>query len=322
MRMNETGFSLVEILVAMAVSVFLLAGIYATYIANKKTFAYQEGMARLQENIRMALYQLNHDIRMAGYIGCPNWRDINIHSGEDTLFSESTMIVGWHNNRSTASISLPSLIQQRAVVSSDILLIQEMEPDTTDITQVDKNQIKITGKTHFKENENIIIANCHHVDLTQINNIIYHKPYTFLTVTSNLQNANYAQTAQAGKFLTLYYYIGKTNRKNSAGNFIYALYQQENGSTKPAEIVEGVENMHLYFGVLAADHSQLNYFTADTVSDWTQIYSVKVVLLFDSIESVSDRSQGYEFDHHYYPPIDRRLRKEIDITIALRERLP
>ncbi len=69
-RSGEVGFSLVELMVAVAISVFLLLGISYIYVGSKQTFRNQEALARMQENARLAFEYLSQDLRMAGYFGC------------------------------------------------------------------------------------------------------------------------------------------------------------------------------------------------------------------------------------------------------------
>lgn len=66
----ERGFSLVELMVALAISVFLLLGISYIYVGSKNTFRNEEALARMQENGRLAFEYLTQDLRMAGYFGC------------------------------------------------------------------------------------------------------------------------------------------------------------------------------------------------------------------------------------------------------------
>ena len=69
-KTNAKGFTLVEILIAMMIGLFLLAGVLQIFINSKQSYRMQEALARLQESGRFALDFLDRDIRMAGYRGC------------------------------------------------------------------------------------------------------------------------------------------------------------------------------------------------------------------------------------------------------------
>lgn len=61
------GFTLVEILVAMVISLFLIGGVVQLFIQNKTSYKLQEGIARAQENGRLSLYFIEKNARRAGY---------------------------------------------------------------------------------------------------------------------------------------------------------------------------------------------------------------------------------------------------------------
>jgi len=66
---RQSGFTIVELLIALGLGLFLSAGIVALYIQSKNTFWQDEELARLQENGRYALQLLLRESRMAGFVG-------------------------------------------------------------------------------------------------------------------------------------------------------------------------------------------------------------------------------------------------------------
>ena len=67
----QTGLSLVELMIAMAISVTLLAGITQIVIANKDTYSFQQSQSINQENSRFAYYFIDQILSKAGYITAP-----------------------------------------------------------------------------------------------------------------------------------------------------------------------------------------------------------------------------------------------------------
>jgi type IV pilus assembly protein PilW len=63
----QRGFTLVEILVAMAIGLVMIAGILQVSAANRESSRLQRNMGFVQENIRSAMELLARDIRQAGY---------------------------------------------------------------------------------------------------------------------------------------------------------------------------------------------------------------------------------------------------------------
>ena len=68
----QAGFSLLEVLVAMALGLLLMAGIITLFSGISGTNKVQNGLARLQENGRFALMRMETDLRMAGGQFCSN----------------------------------------------------------------------------------------------------------------------------------------------------------------------------------------------------------------------------------------------------------
>ena len=69
LRVRDRGLSLVELMVAMVISLVLLAGVMQIYLYSKKNYLIQDSLARLQENGRYAMDLLSRDLRLAGYFG-------------------------------------------------------------------------------------------------------------------------------------------------------------------------------------------------------------------------------------------------------------
>ena len=64
---SQSGFTLVELMVALALSVFLMGGAILMYLSVQRTYADAEQLSRMQENIRFASDYLVRDIRNAGF---------------------------------------------------------------------------------------------------------------------------------------------------------------------------------------------------------------------------------------------------------------
>ncbi|MDD1616788.1 MAG: type IV pilus assembly protein PilW, partial [Methylococcaceae bacterium NSP1-2] len=66
----QRGFTLIELMIAMLIGVFLMAGILQIFSSAKQAYRLQENLSRLQENGRFAMDYLTKGVRMAGYMGC------------------------------------------------------------------------------------------------------------------------------------------------------------------------------------------------------------------------------------------------------------
>jgi len=66
---QEQGFTLVELLIAMAISSIVLLAVFSLFWAQQRSFKQQSELARNQAQLRAALHMVARDIRMAGYSG-------------------------------------------------------------------------------------------------------------------------------------------------------------------------------------------------------------------------------------------------------------
>ena len=68
---SMAGLTLVEMMIALTISLIVMAAVSLIFANSKKAYEVQDKLARVQENGRFAMNFLIHDIRMAGYMGCP-----------------------------------------------------------------------------------------------------------------------------------------------------------------------------------------------------------------------------------------------------------
>lgn len=75
-RSRSAGFSLVELMVAMLISLLLGAAAVSVFLSNKRTYTATEGLGRIQESSRIAFELMSRDIREAGGNPCDVRMDI------------------------------------------------------------------------------------------------------------------------------------------------------------------------------------------------------------------------------------------------------
>jgi type IV pilus assembly protein PilW len=63
----NSGFTLVELLVAIALAVVIMAGLYRTFRTQHDTYIVQDQVAATQQNLRAAMYLITRDLQMAGW---------------------------------------------------------------------------------------------------------------------------------------------------------------------------------------------------------------------------------------------------------------
>jgi type IV pilus assembly protein PilW len=69
-RKSQSGFNLIELLIAMVLGLVVSLGIMQIFISAKNTYASQNAAAAIQEDGRFVLSKIIQEIRMVGMFGC------------------------------------------------------------------------------------------------------------------------------------------------------------------------------------------------------------------------------------------------------------
>lgn len=88
-KQNNQGFTLVELLVAMAVGLVVLAAIFYTFKSQQDSYVVQSQVAVAQQNVRAAMYMISRDIQMAGYY--TNFETVTITMDWDDMGGDEAM---------------------------------------------------------------------------------------------------------------------------------------------------------------------------------------------------------------------------------------
>lgn len=67
-KMNQAGLSLIELMIAMLVGIFLLAGITSSYVSSKNASVKRNQVSVLEDNGRLALEIISRSLEHSGYM--------------------------------------------------------------------------------------------------------------------------------------------------------------------------------------------------------------------------------------------------------------
>lgn len=68
MRSNsQKGFTIIEVLVALALAGMATTAIYTTYTSQQRSYVTQQEVSFMQQNLRASMYLLTSELRMAGF---------------------------------------------------------------------------------------------------------------------------------------------------------------------------------------------------------------------------------------------------------------
>ena len=63
----EAGFTIIELLIAIALGLVILAGLFRTFKVQHDSYVIQDQVSAMQQNLRAAMYMITRDLQMAGY---------------------------------------------------------------------------------------------------------------------------------------------------------------------------------------------------------------------------------------------------------------
>ncbi|MCB1782217.1 MAG: PilW family protein [Candidatus Competibacteraceae bacterium] len=356
------GFSLVELLVALVITLFLLAGMIQLVIGNRQVYRFQNAISRIQENGRFALEVLSRDVRTTGYTGCPPtnivinvlnnptdwWKNFGPGSlvgyeGTQNTFPGRVFGTGPGDriNGTDAAVFLGSsggyfiTATAPAAVPPTFTLNQLGKPDggslgIGDIAIVcDTNRTSIFQVTGVNAGPPITIGHAAGV-LTPGNSTAnlfpLGVPDSYVPNESTL--VDFAPSA---------FYVGVSNSGDSRS--LYRLQLQVTGagaaSMVTQELVEGVVDMQIFYGEDTNSDRVIDQYvdaSAVAVADWPNILSVRVNLLLTSLDNnIVSQPQTVFFPADTgssavvggsFTASDRRLYQIFSTTIGIRNRLP
>lgn len=131
MNRRLRGFSLLELMVAMALGLLISGAAIQLFLANQISLNFQRGMNDVQANGRFAIDQMVHDVRVAGLspAGSATTAEVNVvglpfaTSDIANLAAASTAI---NDNAAATTAALPGLLQ-----NSDQLVVQYLALNNT-----------------------------------------------------------------------------------------------------------------------------------------------------------------------------------------------
>ncbi len=261
-----SGYSLIELMLAISLSLFLSMGMINIFIHSKNIYRLTQSLNTISSKARMAFHLLSHDIRMAGFIGCVRLTDA---LSLTRYLTGDTSLVVWHKGYTTAKLSLPKLARYQK--DSDAILIQFLDPNTFPIKEAKSNHVVLAHRRVFRFKDSLLISDCLHAEFIHWNNI--HLTYSYQT------------DSEIGFFNKIIYYIADTRRISETGQTIYALYRRNLNQSfyKPIELIEGIKRMTIRLGMKNEDGT-LCYRNANEVKHWTDARSVEIRLLLTDVK--------------------------------------
>lgn len=347
---SHEGFSLVELMVAMALSLILLAGVLAIFASSRTTYETTDRLSRIQESGRFALDSTVRDLRSAGYLGCSRRSDFvstlaaiaGVPAADTLLWNFGVPVEGFDAQGGVwgpaldRAAAFATLVASGALPSGDALVMRgplgEFEPvrvispmnDTIDPVTV------AAAPALLDVGDVVMISDCEARTIFQITanvaGVIGHAdaanapppPGTPGNATNDLQAA-FSAAAELVPLQSVVYYLGP-NETGTPGAGT-SLWRRISGGGAPEELVEGVESFQVQFGQEVG--ANLEYRRADQVTNWGNVATVRIALLVRSMSEYGTDVglPSYDvLDEVVANPGDRHMRQVFTTTVNLRNR--
>ena len=323
---NQRGISLVEIMVALVISLFLLAGIVQVYLGNKSTFKFTNALAEVQENGRYALDLMSQDLRLSSEWGCIEFDPTDTSNINNTLNSTTLASYDSDFHDFTGEDGIEGT-NNLGLNGSDTLTLRGGKTGQSNVKS--PFEAATTSKLVVGPNSNIGAGDIVLVARCGANDLLINEEADILLVTLSTasptktdltfatgKSQQFENDAMVLELQTVNYFIAA----GASGE--PALYRREFDAAAQ-ELVEGVENLQILYGVdTDSDDFPNQYLDADSVADFNDVVAVRIMLLMRSIDdNVTEDQQTYTYNGATVTAGDFRIRQVFSTTIALRNRI-
>lgn len=324
MMKQQHGFTIMELLVAVSIGVFLLGSMSKLFFNSKSTITTQSNVSKIEEDSRFTLFLMENDIAAAGFRGCSsgiiktdNGTNFYNVAGTSDYYNKTAFIEGSQGNGTSFSPGLNAAVSGLSPApdpSMDVLTIRTAtgEPSLLSTDMVAATTPLTVTSLNVTPNNNALITNCFSSSLFKVSTAIG----SVVTPTAGL-GAIYAAGAQIYPYVTTTYYVGTDK----------TLYKTTNNGT-PDPIAYNVERFAILYGI-NTDNTTTNvnrYVFAPSVTDFTKVYAVRIGIAFKGADNntvgTAKAAYSYQFNGTTYTPNDGKLRKVYYTTVTLRNMLP
>ena len=334
------GLTLIETMVAITISLILMAGAITLFINNQATYTVNDNLSRLQENARFAVDFMIDDLRLAGYFGCAGEpvvdnNVVGITAGDGDLEDTDSVIEGFDDANLPLEWSPSGNDDNIAniIADTDAITVRHLSGTSQIVSAGTSSFFTLADASAFEPGDQVAISQCGRADVFEINTI---GGNTITPVGGPLKpeapysgNGNPTDTRNpiVAPFIAVRYYVGN----GTSGPSLFREVVRDGAITQD-ELIEGVESMHIVYGVdTTFDRVADTYVPAgdallDTPDEWRSVMSVKIAMLLRTLEEygpadILDNNQYQLNDFQFDAPGDRFKRRVFNITVLLRNRL-
>lgn len=321
-NIKQTGFSLIELMVAMVIGSVVMMGVYQVFLSSKKSSRMLDAGSELQENARFAFSMITSIVQEAGNFGCQTstasansslinttentfrpWRVIEGWEASSTAYGDqyisklNSVVTSTSNDHWSTSGGAVIDAGTNSKRDSDVLKVWYTAKQRTTLSAPISSGILSFSAIDLGLGDILVINDCQSVNFAQVcaceddnceNNDTQANINPDACNTPGNEEADFINlneaTTEIGILEHAIFFVGK--RDDNANN-IPSLYVRYLGNAATAdikeEIMEGVESIQVLYGEDTDNNKSPDYYiSADLVANWDRVVSIKISLLLRS----------------------------------------
>lgn len=302
-RRQQRGLSLIELMIAIAISLLLLSVVLRGFAATSATTRVNSVVSEYQTNGRFALETLKREVRHAALHpmvwddgqfapnATVNARNYGCGAGVSTDLASG--MTAW-NDANPYSASCLAAGTDRVYARGDVLMLRRTALATAAVFDANAPYIRVSygAANLFLGGETAVELPVPFFDYRVVSDLYYVNDFTTSATESPKVPALYRLSLSSGV----------------------------NPTMVPQLVASNVEQFQLQFGqVIDAATGSVRYFNADQVTDWKSVHSARVWLLMRASERESGFSSGsFQMGDTTYTPNDNFRRVVLSTTVNLR----
>jgi type IV pilus assembly protein PilW len=347
------GFSLIEMMIAITLALIVTTGVISVFIGSRSAFNATTGTAALTDGGRFAMNFISDSVRGAGFMACttaPNVQGILTAGATPLPFSFTQALGGFEavNTGPGQSFTVPlaplsadgsngdwvggldAALTGLPVQNNDVIVVRSTlmnaAPAYVSTIADGASQFTVNAQASLLSGQLAVISDCSKGVVFQISGI---GPGVNPTISHvgglNLVSAfplSFAAGSEVTPIDTLAYFIGVGSDGDGA-LFVYS--SNATGAFTANELVPDIEALQILYGVdTTLTQTVSKYVTADQVTDFNTVMSVKIALLAASPPGAGKPAAVVTYNllgTTVTPPADSRSRQVFEETIAVRNSL-
>lgn len=135
MKRRSGGFSLVELMVALLLGLFVIAGAEVIYLSSKQEYRTNRALGQVQDSTRIVFEMMSREIRQAGMTGCGNaGRVANVlRSGPNGALTKqwyadfANALYGYDGGSTDPAVAIGTATTNRVAGTDSIMLISSFD---------------------------------------------------------------------------------------------------------------------------------------------------------------------------------------------------